>query len=203
MPRLGLFAGVCLAFSALGTFACGGDDGQGPPGVGGGGGKGGSGGAVEAPKTAFVTSVEYTADFGAVTKADAACQTQAGAGQLKGTYRAWLSDSTSSPGSRFTHPSSNYITVPGTVLASGWEGLTSGTLQARPNNDEFGDEVDVAPEAWTGTLADGSASGDDCNDWTGSGQATIGLLDAYGPKWTQAPSLDACTGFHHLYCFEQ
>ena len=50
---------------------------------------------------------------------------------------AWLSDSTASPSSRFTHSSVPYVLPDGTtVVANDWADLTGGTLQHLINMDE-------------------------------------------------------------------
>ncbi|MBK8995724.1 MAG: hypothetical protein IPM35_08250 [Myxococcales bacterium] len=194
---------LCFAWLLQG---CGGGDGSGPPAtVVGDGGIGGSGGdaAAPKPKIAFVTSTEYTSDFGSVAKADAQCATRAAEAGLSGSYMAWLSDSTSSPSTRFTRAEGNYVSVSGTVIAAGWTGLTSGSLKANLDYDEYSEQTTVGLTAWTGTAADGTATGDDCNDWSGDGQATVGEITAYGFKWSALPAAQDCAVFRHLYCFEQ
>ena len=49
----------------------------------------------------FVTEWEGDGNIGGLTAADSICQTEADDAGLPGTYKAWLSDSTASPSSRF------------------------------------------------------------------------------------------------------
>jgi len=53
------------------------------------------------PKFAFVTTWEGDGNIGGLAAADAICQTEAEDAELPGTYKAWLSDSSSSPSTRF------------------------------------------------------------------------------------------------------
>ncbi len=191
---------LCLACFSL---ACAGDDGRGPPAVVSDGGIGGSDAGTAEPKLAFVTSTEYTADFGSAAEADVLCGARASAAGLSGSFRAWLSDSQSSPSTRFSRAEGNYVSVGGTVIAAGWSGLTSGSLKTTLDYDENEEQTTVGLTTWTGTAADGTATDDHCNDWSGSGQATIGDITAFGYKWSALPSAGDCTGFRHLYCFEQ
>lgn len=187
---------------ALGALGCGGGDGGGPPTVVGDGGVGGSGGAATTPKIAFVTSTEYTSAFATIGEADAQCQARAAEAKLSGSFRAWISDASSSPATRFVHAEGNYVSVEGTLIAKGWSGLTSGSLVSTIDYDEHSEQTTIGLETWTGTAADGTSTGVDCDGWSGSGQATVGNITAYGAKWTEALSGD-CDGFRHLYCFEQ
>ena len=62
-----------------------------------------------APKRVFVTSTTYKGNLGGLAGADAKCQTRANAASLGGTWKAWLSDSTTSAASRLTQSVSGYI----------------------------------------------------------------------------------------------
>jgi hypothetical protein len=50
----------------------------------------------------FVSSGIYAATLGGLSGADATCNSLAASAGLPGTYKAWLSDSASSPSTRFT-----------------------------------------------------------------------------------------------------
>jgi hypothetical protein len=182
--------------------ACGGGEGDGPPNVDAGAGAGGGGGAPPS-KVAFVSSTEYTPDFGTAEAADALCTERASFVGLPGSFRAWLSDASSSPSSRFSRPLGNYVRVKGAVIAKGWVGLTTEVLKVPLDYDEFGDETLLGFTAWTGTDADGTATSQDCSTWSGKGQGTFGDIRAYDQSWTKMPSPAGCGGFGHLYCFEQ
>jgi len=192
---------LVLACAAL--LGCsGGGGGSGPPTMVSDAGGSGGGGALPT-KLAFVTSTELTPEFGSAEEADARCGVRAAEAGLSGSFRAWLSDSQSSPSTRFTKPEGNYVSVGGTVIAAGWAGLSSGSLKTTLDYDENNEQTTIGLTTWTGTAADGTATGEDCNDWSGSGKATIGDLTAFGYKWSALPTPGDCTGFRHLYCFEQ
>jgi len=59
-----------------------------------GGGGGGGGSTIPVAHVAFVTSTTYTANLGGIAGADAKCQARANAAGLPGTFKAWISDST-------------------------------------------------------------------------------------------------------------
>lgn len=192
-----------LAMLSLILVACGGGEGDGPPDVDSGAGGGGGGGGTPPSKVVFVSSTEYTPDFGSAEKADALCNERASFVGLAGSFRAWLSDSQSSPSSRFSKPLGNYVRVKGAIIAKGWTGLTTENLNAPLDHDEFGDETLLGFTAWTGTNPDGTPTGQDCSTWSGKGQATFGDIRAYDQTWSKMPSAGQCNGFGHLYCFEQ
>jgi TolB-like protein/class 3 adenylate cyclase len=75
-------------------------------------------------KIVFITSAKYTGNLGGVAGADAKCQQLAEGAGLPGTYKAWLSDKTSSPAATFTRWNGLYVLVDGTEVASNWLGLT-------------------------------------------------------------------------------
>ena len=78
------------------------------------------------PCRVFVTSTEYGGIIGGLTGADTICQQLAEASNLSGTYKAWLSDSTDSPSTRFVRSTGPYQLVDGTRIAANWTSLTDG-----------------------------------------------------------------------------
>jgi hypothetical protein len=166
-------------------------------------------------KLAFITSTAYAGDVGGLAGADALCASRAGASGLPGTYKAWLSDSTTSASSRLTHATVPYRLVDGTILANDWNDLTDGALNAFFALTEYGSEVELLGFAWTGTDPNGSAAsaGTFCNDWSSvlpGDTAQIGspryITAKWDSEWTQysGPFLDEhCNVPKHLYCLEQ
>lgn len=133
---------------------------------------------------AFRTSESNRGDLGGLAGADAICQRLADAARLPGTYRAWLSDSSTSAASRFadTSPGLPYIRPDGVVVAEDYADLTDGDILAPITVDENG--VPAGPGAfqpWTATNTDGSIdeSALTCNDWT-SAEATD---QGHGGRW--------------------
>ena len=173
-------------------------------------------------KNVFVTSQSHSGDFGGLTGADAFCQNLALTAGLSGTYKAWLSDTTGSPSTRFAPASVPYRLVDGTTIANDWNDLTDGTIQTPINLDEYGNAVSSSM-VFSFTMTDGTAGlfqnstsncyGDDChcNNWTnsnGQGSPTpgsaVGQTTQIDDDWTDYSFYNGCgpTG-QPIYCFEQ
>lgn len=161
------------------------------------------------PCTVFVTAASYQGDLGGLLGADAKCQTAANGAALTGTFKAWLSDDTSSPATRFYQSPGPYRLVNGTVIAMSWTDLTDGTLLAPIAVDQTG-TVSAVPEtrAWTNTLSDGTKGGvldESCTNWTSLSDSIDG--DEGQPvsvtgNWTDFAS-GLCSNSFRLYCFQQ
>jgi hypothetical protein len=162
--------------------------------------------ASMAPKLVFVTSSSFTGGFGGLTGADTKCQQYAGAGNLPGTYRAWLStfDGTAAA-DRLTHAALPYQLVDGTVVAADWAELTSGTLLHPIDEDESGNTRSNA-FTWTDTTVQGGFSiSYDCNGWTDSTSQMMGEGGAAGDVdngWSDGFG-STCDLTNSLYCVEQ
>lgn len=164
------------------------------------------------PKVAFVTSGVYDGGFGGVADADAICQSEAQTAGLSGTFKAWLSDTYQSPGTRLAKNGSPYQLVDGTVIAADWNDLTDGVLSNPIDRDAHGIPLPGVLYPWTNTLPHGipnNSSGapffDSCFDWARSkGEFTgnAGSTDAVNSHWT-AVSHYSCLFRNPLYCFEQ
>jgi hypothetical protein len=157
------------------------------------------------PCRVFVTSTEYGGMLGGLLGADAICQQLADGRKLAGTYKAWLSDSTASPSTRFVHSTGPYQLVDGTRIAANWTSLTDGSLRAPINLTESKSTVTGSTFVWTHTLDDGTAalSDDHCGDWkVATGDGDRGTNTEADPNWTQSGS-SACNTGQHLYCFQQ
>jgi hypothetical protein len=160
-------------------------------------------------------------DFGGLAVADGICQRAADGAGLAGTYKAWLSDDTASPSTRFTRAARPYVLPDGTQVAADWAGLTDSRLDNPIVMDAFGQILLPGQEqsVWTGTSPDGTAASSggspaDCGGWTGVGQGFFGTATEFGPKgdgpvWSSAAAM-ACgqqAGGQQvtagLYCFQQ
>ncbi|MDH3626612.1 MAG: DUF1554 domain-containing protein [Acidobacteriota bacterium] len=158
-------------------------------------------------RLAFVSSLARDGNCGGVSGADKKCQLMARAANLAGTYKAWLSDGVSGPGTSFSQSTDPYVRVDGTVIANNWAALTSGNLLAPINLDESGSVVpDSALErVWSGTLIDGTPGPDHCNGWTDKDSSTDGGMGnpwSMNADWTDL-STYSCAIPLHFYCFEQ
>ncbi len=166
-------------------------------------------------KAVFVTSATFNGNLGGLAGADAECQAAANASSVvPGTnegavYKAWLSDSTGSPSTRFTRSTGPYALPNGTTVALNYSDLTDGSLLHSIDVDENGAELS-GPLVWTHTLEDGSpvAQFNACSDWLSSAStgapdvAELGSTEATNASWTME-TLDRCSNFNHLYCFQQ
>lgn len=194
---------LALLALALALMGCS-DGGSGPPRVpAGSGGTGAGDGGTPAPKLVFVSSTEYTPAFDTLGAADAICQKLAGDAGLAGSYRAWLSDASGSPSTRFEHSTGPYELVSGTNVAESWAALTSKPLAVSIDRTELDEAATLSFEVWTGTHPNGTASDQHCEGWTASGKASIGDARELGSGWTELGFSGSCSGFRRLYCFEQ
>jgi hypothetical protein len=158
----------------------------------------------------FTTSTTHTGKLGGLAGADDICQGLAGAAGLPGAYRAWLSDSTGSPSTRFVRSTGPYQRVDGVTVAHDWANLTSGTLLAPLIVTEQGNVVpdDVTRLIWTCTAPTGvEFSGSDCEDWTTERPIVlggfVGSADEVTAAWSGENSYHSCNGDLRLYCFQQ
>lgn len=157
------------------------------------------------PCLVFLTSTGHTGALGGLAGADAICQARATAAGRPGTYRAWLSDTTGSPSTRFTQSAGPYVLVNGTTIANNWADLTDGTLAAPINVTELGTVVGPPIAVFTGTRPNGTADPfDHCQNWTMAavGAGVGGSVIDTDARWT-AFALFGCSDMRRLYCFQQ
>ena len=158
-----------------------------------------------ASKQVFVTSKTYSLGFGGVVGADKQCATLATAAGLSGTFKAWISDSTTSPATSFAQSSAPYKQVDGTVIANDWADLVDGALAIGIKVDENG-TTGIKDVIATATKTSGFYTGSACSDWTSvtKGGFTRGVSTRVDGTWTD-DRIDACTKLTQvrLYCFEQ
>lgn len=169
-------------------------------------------------KRVFISSEKTQSNFGGLSAADSICQTAATGAGLGGSWKAWLSTTTTSAASRLTHASVPYQLVDGTTVASSWSSLVSGTpLKNAIDLDEHGIFVPFNDSSefgftWTGTAADGTSSSFTCSDWTVSENCsvstgyvgTVGTDGNVDSRWTARGTPACCTvQVFALFCFEQ
>lgn len=130
------------------------------------------------------------------------------------SWKAWLSDSTNSPSTRFNQSTIPYQLVNGTtVVANNWTDLTDGSIQNRININESGVVNIAAQTVWTVTDQTGAKETFDkpslaCDNWSNSTNRYLanGMGDnSYtDSKWTANGWLQyTCNQQAYLYCFEQ
>lgn len=182
-------------------------------------------------KCVFVTSAGYTGslvaeansslgtsftDAQGLAAGDALCLYHAGSeGSLAapGTYKAWLSDSTASPSTRFTKANVPYRLVDGSKIAADWDDLTDGELETGIDLDEARGSVPALEFVWTGTTVAGTGVSSEpsgyCYDWRDADPtlqpANYGITGTEDRAWTNIPNqFDVRCGEHALlYCFQQ
>lgn len=168
-------------------------------------GQGCVGSSCVAGRIVFVTSAVVTAKFGGISGADLLCADLARTAGLSGQYLVWMSDSSTSPATRFAQSGVPYVLVNGTVIANNWTDLVDGQLAAPINVDEHGNPT-FAAEVWTGTSADGTAATDTCTDWT-STDATVygqqGVTDRADTAWSNVYLQFCDRALIRLMCFQQ
>jgi hypothetical protein len=108
---------------------------------------------------------------------------------------------------RTTHTLGPYVRTDGVLVAVNFADLTSGTLLASLDKDEFGNPLPDAWGAWTGTNPDGSAppASERCDGWNNNGIGVAGWIgnpSQTDSNWTKS-SLEDCKWGFHLYCIEQ
>lgn len=164
-------------------------------------------------KKVFVTSTLYDGNLGGLAGGDAKCQARATAAGLAGTYKAWLSDTTGSPSTRFTQSIRPYVLVNGTKLANDWADLVDGTVLAAVNITELntaaptGGTACGGPSAvWTNTNLSGEHAMDgwSCSNWStnASGGGITSQSSAVTLQWSCGRS-PGCAALAALYCFQQ
>ena len=161
------------------------------------------------PCLVFVTSTGHDGNFGGLHGADAICQDFATKAGLPGTFKAWLSDTTQSPVTRFTRNANPYRLVDGTKIADGWSDLTSGNIDHPIDVMATGERLSAYVLAATHTKPNGQAQDgtNDCAGWTSgsrSAEADLGLADVTNAAWTSAGHLECGPSPQYLlYCFQQ
>lgn len=159
--------------------------------------------AGPSPKRVFVTSTSYAGAIGSVKAADADCQAAAAAARLPGSFKAWISDSTTNAYDR-TADVGPWYTTRGELAFSQKSDLREGA----PGTDLV-DERGNPPSAdgvWSGTTTTGVASGNDCEGWTNaSAGATASTGSALGAdtSWGGDDTPATCDRTASLICFQQ
>src|SRR5262249_949329 len=102
-------------------------------------------------------------------------------------------------------PNIPYLLLDGTVVADGWSGLTSSSLQHGIDmNEKLATQTNA--EVWTATVANGTYAGSSCTDWTmadHSETADVGLTSNTDYTWTTIYLQFCDYDYQRLYCFQQ
>ena len=144
-----------------------------------------------------------------IVLADARCSALASTAKLPGVYKAWLSDGSQSPSTRFDDSFKGHYRLGSEgfpVVATGWADLVDGTLKHSINVTELKTVLDGSVPVWTNTLSSGkiASNTDHCVKWTAVSQITTVLGDALASngEWTNLPNKQVCSSSNRLYCFQ-
>ena len=174
-------------------------------------------------KKVFITSTKYDGNLGGLAGADAKCQARASAGGLSGTYKAWLSDASTSAASLLTHAPVPYKMLNGTAIANDWSSLVASYILNEFKIDEFGNAIPYDPGgsvsgcSWAGgmfffpwTCTTNSANianaSKNCSNWTTNSSGVVGEVGLGGyslSQWTDWCTEFNCNLTNRLYCFEE
>lgn len=147
-------------------------------------------------QTIFMTQNAYSGNLGGLAGADQICNIEASDFELRGYYRAWLSNSSLSVANRFLDTTGPFYRTDLIKVADDWNDLTDGSLDASISDNTF--------NVWTGTNAIGTSNPDNCNNWNGGTNPTLaGQSDKDDTDWTQAASVACDSGNFRLYCVRQ
>jgi len=154
-------------------------------------------------KCLFVTSTSSTGNLGGLAGADATCAAHATASGLLGTFKAWLSTTTTTANSRVTANAMPYVLLDDTSVAATYTALTGGTLAAAINLTERGTAAGAS--TWTNTAPDGTSLASDCSAWadgTNTSTGVQGSTSGTTAPWTSNGTA-TCDLMKALYCVEQ
>lgn len=163
-------------------------------------------------KTVFISSTESTGNLGGTFGADTQCNALASAAGLKGTFKAWLSDSQDSALSRFNwNPENVYRRTDGTIIANSPDDLLDGSIDVEIDRDENGVLIQntFSTGVWTGTLSDGTWDIPTlrCDDWSSQAHSNVTYPGSPGRKdnrWTRTTAwIMYCDSYGRIFCFEQ
>lgn len=160
----------------------------------------------------FVTSQSFVGNLGGFSGADERCRSAAEAAGLRGSFMAWLADSTGSPATRLRQHPGPFLRTDGIMVAASWTDLTDGTLLAPIDRDENGAVSEgtficKGGEVWTSTTASGElkAPGSHCQDWSiNDATATAGNVQFTDSRWADSGCTSiTCQSDLPLYCVQQ
>lgn len=162
----------------------------------------------------FVTSTSYNGNLGGFAGADAKCNAAAADANLGGTWRAWLSDnSTTQAKDRIsTYPGYNQLLsikkLNNVAIANNFADLIDGTIASAINRYEYNFQTIKNYNVWTKTTQYGTIHTEnsyDCNVWTNptstGGNPRRGSTDSITDNWTTSGHT-GCNNALKLYCFE-
>lgn len=151
----------------------------------------------------FVLSQANTSMYGGLTGADKKCQDAAVQAEIGGHFLALLSDDDVHAFTRIQRKAT-IIDMKGDKLADSITDLFANGPKTAIRYTEKGNVT--SGQVWTGSRADGSASGKNCWGWSSTdsgGSASYGIIGATDKSWFYVAGVEnPCLVPAHLYCIE-
>jgi hypothetical protein len=154
----------------------------------------------------FVTSTTSTGAFSGLAGGDAICQARATAAGLTGTYRAYLSSSTTDARDRLvkpgtTTPARGWVRTDGLPFADQPSDLATGSTSRVYYPARLGESGTVVDgNVLTGSGSLGLKTTDTCGDWTLTASSGAGGSSYDADRWYYGSFLP-CGNPQHLMCF--
>lgn len=152
----------------------------------------------------FILSSLNTADLGGVAGANAKCQAGAQAGSLTGKYQALISTEAQDARDLVKKGLPIYGAAAGGQIAVDADALFAGDFVNPVVHSENGGKL-VSRPVWTGSSGNGTAAGDNCENWGTSStdeKGMAGLTGSTGNGWLATSDEARCAIPSHLYCIE-
>jgi hypothetical protein len=154
-------------------------------------------------KRVFATATPTNGNLGGLAGADTRCQQAAAAGNMNGTFIAWLSVNNTPAVGRLTSNGPWFLPDKQTRVFASKAAITTIGPETPIEFDEKGVKIQGGADVWTGTGANGNPSPQNCANFGAVlGQGLSGETDQKTVLWTQSAN-NACTAAQRLYCFEQ
>ena len=151
----------------------------------------------------FVTGAAWYGALGGLEGADEKCNAAAGAANLSGTWRAWLSTDTVHAKDRVGDLP--YYVLTGEAINTSLADLLDGQLATAIDTTELGGQL--VANVWTNTKTFGTnnTAWGNCNNWTNTSGAKSGYGNSgsWGNSWTFTFGMYCGSGQNHLYCFQE
>lgn len=165
-------------------------------------------GLAACERAIFATQNTRTGNLGGAVGADAFCTAEANSvgadPRVRGReFVAWISFVAGTAAERHVHGIERYVRPDGTQVATNWDALVSGALEADVGQDQY--RATATGTAWTGTNADGSRAQSNCVDFSSPLAADIGVGGAMGSitsTWSASASFKCDTG-RRVICIEK
>lgn len=164
----------------------------------------GGGTATTTTRYIFTTSASLTPNWGSLSAADTLCSNYASAGGLAGTFKAWISNGTTTASSRITDVGPWYLVGTSTIAANNLASLQTSLAVGVPK-DQNGSAITPSNRfAWTGTTMPGGASAaNNCQNWTSSSGADSGASFGITGSVNSAINVGCANGGGGLICVQQ